>query len=356
MADEFKQQLNLFLTDLKREKIVSSFNIAMNTVMLLRRLVGNTRWATAQELMEAINEVGVQVMLVENSESAAGNMIRRVLKIVREEYTGSVGKENEAESADSLQNVLLSSRAASDFTRPTQGLKSQIIDSLNELISELETCRDNIAAQAIDHIHSNEVIMTFGQSRTVEKFLKNAARKRKFSVIVGECAPYYRGQELALSLAEAGIETTVISDASIFAMMSRVNKVIIGTHAVMADGGLKAVNGAQALALAAKHHSVPLLACAGLFKLSPRYVCSYDQDDLNQMLSPDDVFTPQQHNSNDGSVSVYNPLCDYISPDLVNLYISDQGGSTPSYMYHLLAELYHQEDYDLERTTSSKSE
>ncbi len=31
---------------------------------------------------------------------------------------------------------------------------------------------DNIAAQALEHIHSNEVIMTAGKSKTVERFLK----------------------------------------------------------------------------------------------------------------------------------------------------------------------------------------
>ena len=30
----------------------------------------------------------------------------------------------------------------------------------------------NIATQALEHIHSNEVIMTIGKSRTVEEFLK----------------------------------------------------------------------------------------------------------------------------------------------------------------------------------------
>lgn len=44
--------------------------------------------------------------------------------------------------------------------------------------------------QALEHIHSNEVIMTIGRSRTVEAFLKDAARKRKFHVIVAECAPF----------------------------------------------------------------------------------------------------------------------------------------------------------------------
>ena len=36
---------------------------------------------------------------------------------------------------------------------------------------------------------------------------------------------------MALSLSQSGIDTTVISDSAIFAVMSRVNKVIMGTHA-----------------------------------------------------------------------------------------------------------------------------
>ena len=46
-----------------------------------------------------------------------------------------------------------------------------------------------------------------------------------------------QGHELAKALVESGIKTTVISDAALFAMMSRCNKVIVGTNSVMADGG-----------------------------------------------------------------------------------------------------------------------
>ena len=98
--------------------------------------------------------------------------------------------------------------------------------------------------------------MTIGRSRTVEKFLKYAAsRHRKFQVgfplpnifasfttvnvqvIVAECAPHYSGQEMAVSLAKAKIHTTLITDSAIFAMMARVNKVIVGTSNILADGG-----------------------------------------------------------------------------------------------------------------------
>lgn len=54
-----------------------------------------------------------------------------------------------------------------------------------------EGTTDNIAMQALEHIHSKEVIMTIGRSRTVEAFLKDAAKhKRNFHVIVAECAPF----------------------------------------------------------------------------------------------------------------------------------------------------------------------
>lgn len=73
--------------------------------------------------------------------------------------------------------------------------------------------------------------MTFGQSRTVQEFLKTAAQNRSFHVIVAEGAPSYRGRDMAEELAKSGIKTTLIPDSSIFALMSRVNKVIVGTKA-----------------------------------------------------------------------------------------------------------------------------
>ncbi len=55
---------------------------------------------------------------------------------------------------------------------------------------------------------------------------QEGARKRKFDVIVAESAPSYQGQEMATQLAQSGIEVTVITDSAVFAIMSRVNKVI----------------------------------------------------------------------------------------------------------------------------------
>jgi len=131
---------------------------------------------------------------------------------------------------------------------------------------------------------NSEIILTLGISRTVTEFFKAAARKRKFQVIVAETAPSYDGHKLALELAKAGIDTTVITDAAIFAMMARVNKVIIGTHAVLANGGLIARSGTHLVASAAKYHATPVVVVTGLFKLAPVY--AFDQDTFNALASP----------------------------------------------------------------------
>ncbi len=65
-----------------------------------------------------------------------------------------------------------------------------MIEAISEIINEIETSKQNIASQSLEHIHENEVILTLGKSSTVEAFLKNAARKRKFHVVVVENAPY----------------------------------------------------------------------------------------------------------------------------------------------------------------------
>ncbi|KAK2191519.1 hypothetical protein NP493_49g09056 [Ridgeia piscesae] len=346
---DLNERLDAFIRDVKQGTIVGSFNVAYKTVGLMRRLIAQSKWHTAEDLMKLVKEEGKRLIEAEPSETAIGNMVRRVLKIVREEYVRAAsGKTEEDDPKDSLQKLLMAEGETVDFNKFMLNLKATTIEAVNELILELETSADNIAAQALEHIHAKEVVLTGGDvSKTVEAFLKRAAKKRKFHVIVVECAPQYHGQELAVELAKASIETTVITDSAVFAMMSRVNKVIIETHTVMANGGLKAFNGSYAIALAAKHHSVPLVVCAAMYKLSPQYLCSSDQNAFNKFASPQDVL---KYSTGEilSKVHIHNPVFDYVPPELVTLFISNIGGNAPSYIYRLLSELYHSDDYNLE--------
>ena len=74
-----------------------------------------------------------------------------------------------------------------------------------------------------------------------------------FQVIVAEAAPALEGHKLALNLSKiSNISVTLIPDSAIYAIMSRINKVIFAPQAVMADGGAICACGHSMLASAAK--------------------------------------------------------------------------------------------------------
>lgn len=181
--------------------------------------------------------------------------------------------------------ILASQKECKEFMR---NLRTRVIEQINELIDEVDTMEGLIAEQASEHIHAEEVILTSGDSRSVFEFLREAAKKRTFQVIVAESLPNREGHNLARKLAEIKVQTMIIPDAAVFAMMSRVNMVLNGAHAVLANGGVVTRAGVSAIAQAAAHHSVPFIVLTGLYKLSPLY--PHDQaTTINEFQSPADL-------------------------------------------------------------------
>ncbi|XP_018564749.1 translation initiation factor eIF-2B subunit beta-like [Anoplophora glabripennis] len=332
------------VSDIRHKKLFNSYDIALRSEELLEKLISHGQWRSARELM-ALVKIWIKY-ITENlpQEATAVNIMRHVLKIIREEYEAASKKKGEGQSLHQL--VTANPNNILDYSESLGNLKSSLLDHLTEYKVEVESSTDNIAAQALEHIHTNEIILTVGKSNTVERFLKSAAMKRDFSVIVVEGAPFYYGHAMAASLAKSNIKTTVIPDTAVFAMMSRVNKVIIGTHTVLANGGLRAASGIYAVALAAKHYSVPVMVLSNMYKFTPIYVASHDRSAFNVCASPADVI-PYSSGQLLNKIEVYNPVFDYVPPELVTLFISHQGGNAPSYVYRLLSELYHQDDYDI---------
>ncbi|XP_073984219.1 eukaryotic translation initiation factor 2B subunit beta isoform X3 [Rhodnius prolixus] len=330
-----------FILDIKYERICGS-DVTLETVKLFKEIISNTNWKTANELIHMIKLHGRTITKNTPLHSSVANMVRRILKIIREEYVTLLKNKQDDSYEESLHKIVTSEGYSDDYKKELPQLKLAIIDHLNEFEIELESSAENIAQQASEHIHSNEIIMTLGANDTVKAFLKKAATSRKFEVIIAATEPFHEGHKMACSLGPR-IPTTVISDSAIFAIMSRVNKVIIGTETVMANGGLRAVCGTHVVALAAHHYSVPVIVLAPLEQLAPQYLCSYDEDSFNTFVSPEGVV---KYSDGDvlSRVHVYNPVYDYVPPDLVTLFISNNGGHSPSYVYRLLTELYHPED------------
>merc|ERR1719342_1132818 len=275
------------------------------------------------------------------------NVIKRILKLIRDEYVSASKSVETDYQQESLQRILKSEgSASSDWGKNVSDFKERVFEIIEELTNDIDSCSEEISKQAIEHIHANEIILTIGRSRTVERFLKNAAKTRNFEVIVAEAAPSYSGHQMATSLAKAKISTTVITDSAIFAMMARVNKVIIGTSSILADGGVVALSGSRSVALAAKHYSVPLIVLGAVYKLTPRFLPEGDTQVASMLVSPAPVMNGLDATCK-GKLRCINPLYDCVPPSLVTLFISNLSGYSPSYVYRQMGDLYHQEDRNL---------
>ncbi|BGP54169.1 hypothetical protein JCM8202_005081 [Rhodotorula sphaerocarpa] len=259
------------------------------------------------------------------------------------------------------------------FSRKSFNLKPVFIEAIAELMDEVETTYRSVGEQSTEHIHSGEFIMTIGHSKTVEAFLKNAARKRKFTVICAETAPSFSGQKAAVAYSSAGIPTILIPDSNIFALLPRCSKVLLGPHVILADGALLSIAGSLPLCLAANRMRVPVVVVGGMFKFSPVYVGEAAEWGLRDLGSPEEVLssteecvraeaavrrdaagrgleegrngesqdpaTAEEEEEQD-ETEVLNPYYDVVPADLVSLYISNLGGHPSSLLYRLLNDMY----------------
>ena len=438
---DVENAIETFISLLKRRQIKNSRPCAIATAQLLLRVVAAAKIKDAAPLIERVRKVGQRIIAAQPRELAVGNIVRRVLGLIREvveeggdaDAMAASDAEHDSSGArhnhDSLQRPMLSSNISSfsplrhgasvpsepsllppsnsgsrspfdnDMTEallhrpqlqsiqssfaggpnslfgllstpdenspaetpppgtqsppnkltpkqiaglPEQKLdvKAEVIQGIQELLDELDVVDDQIASSALDHIHSNEIILTHTSSQTVQKFLMTAARKRKFTVVHVESYPndhldthsmimtgHKKGadadeeaDERWKPLTAMGITVILIPDSAVFALMSRVNKVILAPHSVLANGGLIAAAGTLAIAQAAKVHQTPVVVVSGVYKLSPVY--PFDTEELIEYGDPGKVVGFNEGDMVE-NVEVVNPIFDYVPPELVDLYITN---------------------------------
>ena len=127
---------------------------------------------------------------------------------------------------------------------------------------------------------------------------------------------------MASALSAAGISTFLVPDSSIYAIMSRVNKIILGAHAILANGGLVAITGSLLAATAARAHSTPVVVCAGQFKLTPSWNLYHEYGALD-FADPSSVLGFEEGKLVE-RVDVVNPYYDYVGPELVDVFITNE--------------------------------
>jgi translation initiation factor eIF-2B subunit beta len=345
-----------FLWRLKRRDLTSSSQWAQDTLSLFRKYLiaasAEQYNTTVGDMIILFRQMGLVLVDARPIELVVGNITRRVLHTIRHEAILKSVYQNQERKGD--QDVILESihpllnpifgREQNYYKILLKDIIETIDTNFNEFRDDIEITDKNVSKTATTHIFPNEIILTYGFSRTLLSFLKRARVHRNFQVFVAESNPTLSGRKFAALLAQANIDVTLIPDSDIFSIMPVVTKVFIGAHAVLANGGLIGMIGANNLCLAAATAQIPVVVLCGVHKISPVY--AFDQETLNEFNSPAQILPFDD--CLEGRIDVVNPAFDYVSPEFVSLFITDAGTYPPSCIYRQLSDLYSSEDYALE--------
>lgn len=357
--------IDTFVAKLKRRQVQGSYAIALETLQLLMRFISAARWNHVNDLIEQIRDLGNSLEKAHPTAFSCGNVIRRILAVLRDEVeedtmSTTVTSTSLAEPLISSMFNLLQKPEQPHQNRKnssgSSGMKTKTdyrqvaIQGIKDLIDEIKNIDEGIQQIAIDLIHDHEILLTpTPDSKTVLKFLITARERsnRTFTVLVTEGFPNNtkNAHEFAKKLAQHNIETLVVPDSAVFALMSRVGKVIIGTKAVFVNGGTISSNsGVSSVCECAREFRTPVFAVAGLYKLSPLYpfdVEKFVEFGGSQRILP--RMDPRKR------LDTVNQITDYVPPENIDIYITNVGGFNPSFIYRIAWDNYKQIDVHLDK-------
>jgi translation initiation factor eIF-2B subunit beta len=235
-------------------------------------------------------------------------------------------------------------------TSQVHALRSEVIDGIEEIKDEISQVDDQIAALAEVQIHPGDYVLVHQPSPTVERFILRAALKRKFTVLVVTEPPRRIGEQVKeqysvfrKKLGAAGITVVNVMNSGLMAYMSRVDKVILGARAIVANGGVVTDAGAASIARAAKEQGNAVIVLGGVYKLSPEN--PFDEASLIEWSDPSS-FISFADGPMVAGVEVNSALTELVPAKYIDTYITNLGTHSRDHLSSLIADHYKQEDAD----------
>ncbi|KAH8300332.1 hypothetical protein KR044_012951, partial [Drosophila immigrans] len=186
------------------------------------------------------------------------------------------------------------------------------------------------AAQAIsssmqEKITDGDVLLTFACSSLIQYICEEAKRRKvDFRVIVVDSRPFCEGQEMLRRLHAHGIPCTYVLINAVGYVMPEATKVLLGAHALLANGYVMARAGTAQVALVANCHNVPVLVCCETHKFSERF--QTDAIVYNELCDPNQLVMNAKCSLNNWHKSRLTPLnlsYDITPPELVSAVVTE---------------------------------
>jgi translation initiation factor eIF-2B subunit delta len=221
--------------------------------------------------------------------------------------------------------------------------KQQLLEQVDDFIRERITAAGTIIArETAKVIADGDVILTFAKSSIVERVLLEANQAgKRIRVIVIDSKPLFEGKRLAHNLQAAGIDVDYYSINGLCHAITQSRKVILGAHAMLADGRLYSRAGTGIVAMQAAEHKLPVHVLCESYKFSEKILV--DAFAENEVAPPEELLETQQEKEvwlekikQYPSLQIFNPMYDLTPAEYLEELISEYGKLPPSSVPMLL--------------------
>jgi eIF-2B alpha/beta/delta-like uncharacterized protein len=203
------------------------------------------------------------------------------------ELLGRILKENRDPTlfVNSLERILKARPTASMLQNAVRLLTNNLavteVSTLDDFIASYENTRQAIVKKIFSDIEesstiasrrlaNNDTVMTNSYSLFVKRTIEKAVEEgKKIKVYVTESRPTGEGVKFAAELSDKGIETYLIVDSAVRFFMKEVDKVLLSSEAISANGAVVNKIGTSLIALAAHEARVRVYVVSSTFKFSP---------------------------------------------------------------------------------------
>ncbi|KAF2879045.1 hypothetical protein ILUMI_27139 [Ignelater luminosus] len=198
------------------------------------------------------------------------------------------------------------------------------------ITDQIDKAGEAISIQVLGKIFDNDVILTYGCSSLITKILLDAHKQgKKFKVIIVDGRPLLEGREMLRKLVCAGIQCSYILINAASFVMSKVTKVLLGAHALLANGYVMSRTGTAQVSLIANAYKKPVLVCCETYKFCERV--QMDSFVYNEIGDPNKLITidtleensPLTNWENSNYLAPLNLMYDVTPPDLVTAVVTE---------------------------------
>jgi len=227
---------------------------------------------------------------------------------------------------------------AKNTASSVEDLKAYTINLANRFIESSETAVKKIGEIGARRIKDGDTILTHCQSSAVEAIIKKAWKQGKeIQVYCTETRPRFQGRITARTLSRVGIPVTMIIDSAARYFMNEVDKVIVGSDAIAANGAVVNKIGTSLIALAARETRALFYVAAETYKFSPETILGglivIEERNPSEVISPGRLKAMK-------NVSIRNPSFDMTPAEYIDLIITEKGIIPPQGAVSILQEEY----------------